>query len=137
MVAAGVPDPRPDHAAVILTMALEMQAVADTIELAPGSPLRLRIGIASGPAMAGVIGHRKFSYDLWGDAVNLASRMESTGVPGTIQVAASTRHLCGDRYAFTPRDVDVKGMGMLRTYVLEPEPEPPGTGPGPGETVPA
>ena len=72
-----------------------------TIEPTPGSPIRLRIGIASGPAVAGVIGHRKFSYDLWGDTVNLASRMESTGVPGAIQVAAATRRLCGDRYPFT------------------------------------
>jgi guanylate cyclase len=120
MVAAGVPEPRADHAAVILDMAIEMQAAAAAIELAPGTPLRLRIGIASGPAMAGVIGHRKFSYDLWGDAVNLASRMESTGLPGMIQVAASTWRLCGDRYAFEPRDVEVKGMGTMRTYLLEP-----------------
>ena len=83
-------------------------------------PLRLRIGIASGPAVAGVIGHRKFSYDLWGDAVNLASRMESTGVPGMIQIAESTWQLCRDRYPFTPRDVDVKGKGPMRTYLLDP-----------------
>ncbi len=80
----------------------------------------MRIGIASGPAVAGVIGHRKFSYDLWGDAVNLASRMESTGVPGMIQVAGSTWQLCGHRYPFTPRDVEVKGMGSLRSYLLDP-----------------
>ena len=70
--------------------------------------------------MAGVIGHRKFSYDLWGDVVNLASRMESTGVPGMIQVADSTWQLCRDQYAFTPRDVDVKGKGTMRTYMLDP-----------------
>ena len=86
----------------------------------PGYPIRLRTGIASGPVVAGVIGHRKFSYDVWGDAVNLASRMESTGVPGMIQVAGSTWMLCGERYPFTPRDVEVKGLGRLRTYLLDP-----------------
>jgi guanylate cyclase len=120
MVVAGAPEPRADHAAVIVDMALEMQAVAASTELTPGSPLQLRIGIASGPAVAGVIGHRKFSYDVWGDAVNLASRMESTGVPGAIQVASSTWGMCGDRYPFTPRDVEVKGLGALRTYLLDP-----------------
>jgi class 3 adenylate cyclase len=120
MVVAGAPEPRADHAAVIVDMALEMQAVAALTEPTPGSPLRLRIGIASGPAVAGVIGHRKFSYDVWGDAVNLASRMESTGVPGSIQVASSTWQVCGDRYPFTSRDVDVKGLGALRTYLLDP-----------------
>ena len=120
MVVAGAPEPRADHAAVIIEMALAMQATAKSTELSPGRPLRLRIGIASGPAVAGVIGHRKFSYDLWGDAVNLASRMESTGIPGMIQVAASTSRLCGDRYSFQPRDVEVKGLGALRTYLLDP-----------------
>ncbi len=89
-------------------------------EPTPGSPLRLRIGIASGPAVAGVIGHRKFSYDVWGDAVNLASRMESTGVPGTIQVAASTWRLCADRYPFRSREVDVKGLGVMQHVPARP-----------------
>ena len=120
MVVAGAPEPRTDHAAVIVDMALEMQALAALTELTPGSPLRLRIGIASGPAVAGVIGHRKFSYDVWGDAVNLASRMESTGVPGQIQVAASTARMCGERYPFRSREVEVKGLGTLRTYLLDP-----------------
>jgi guanylate cyclase len=120
MVVAGAPEPRADHAAVIVDMALAMQAVAGSSEASPGRPLQLRVGIASGPAVAGVIGHRKFSYDVWGHAVNLASRMESTGVPGTIQVAASTWQLCRDRYPFTPREVEVKGMGTLRTYLLYP-----------------
>ena len=82
--------------------------------------MRLRIGVASGPAVAGVIGHRKFSYDVWGDAVNLASRMESTGIPGEIQVAASTWRMCADRYPFRPREVEVKGLGTLQTYLLDP-----------------
>ncbi len=120
MVVAGAPEPLADHAAVIMDMALAMQDVAARTELAPGIPLRLRVGVASGPAVAGVIGTRKFSYDLWGDAVNLASRMESTGVPGMIQVAAPTWRLCADRYPFQPREVEVKGIGTLRTYLLDP-----------------
>ncbi len=120
MVVAGAPEPRADHAAVILEMAVAMQAQVHMTQQPPGSQLRVRIGIASGPAVAGVIGQRKFSYDLWGDAVNLASRMETTGVPGMIQVAESTRQLCGPRYSFTPREVDVKGIGLVRTYILDP-----------------
>ena len=120
MVVAGAPHPRADHASVIIEMAIAMHALADRTEPTPGHPLQLRTGVASGPAVAGVIGHRKFSYDIWGDAVNLASRMESTGLPGRIQVASSTWDHCRDRYPFTPRDVEVKGMGALRTYVLDP-----------------
>jgi adenylate cyclase len=120
MLVAGAPTARPDHAPVVLEMALAMSAATESAEPLPGVPLRLRIGIASGPAVAGVIGQRKFSFDLWGDAVNLASRMESTGVPGMIQIAESTWQLCHDRYPFTPRDVDVKGKGPMRTYLLDP-----------------
>jgi adenylate cyclase len=120
MVVAGAPVPRPDHAQVALEMALSMAAVSAVSEVSPGIPLRLRIGIASGPAVAGVIGHQKFSYDLWGDAVNLASRMESTGIPGMIQVADSTWQLCRDRYSFEEREVEVKGKGLMRTYLLDP-----------------
>jgi guanylate cyclase len=120
MVVAGAPEPRLDHAAVVLEMALAMHAMVERAGGSPGRPRQLRTGIASGPAVAGVIGHRKFSYDVWGDAVNLASRMESTGLPGLIQVASSTWQLCHERYPFTPRDVDVKGLGALRTYLLDP-----------------
>jgi guanylate cyclase len=120
MVVAGAPQPRADHAGVMLEMALAMHELARRTESRPGRPLELRTGVATGPAVAGVIGHRKFSYDLWGDAVNLASRMESTGLPGRIQVAQSTRELCRDRFAFTPRDVEVKGVGLVRSYLLDP-----------------
>src|SRR3954454_15971708 len=81
MVVAGAPEPRDDHASVILDMAIAMHHEVARVEPLAGRPLRLRIGIATGAAVAGVIGRRKFSYDLWGDAVNLASRMESTGIP--------------------------------------------------------
>ncbi|HEY3072871.1 MAG TPA: adenylate/guanylate cyclase domain-containing protein [Candidatus Limnocylindrales bacterium] len=121
MAAAGVPVPRPDHATVAVDMAVAMHAAIRSIRPAgDGKAPRLRIGIASGTAVAGVIGHRKFSYDLWGDAVNLASRMESTGVPGTIQVAESTWRLCANRYPFTTHEVEAKGLGTLTTYLLDP-----------------
>src|SRR5436309_3191886 len=120
LVVAGAPEPRQDHAAATLDMALAMHATVRSAEMSAGVPIRLRMGVASGPAVAGVIGHRKFSYDIWGDAVNLASRMESTGVPGSIQLAESTWRLCRDRYPFTPRDVEVKGIGAMRTYLLDP-----------------
>jgi guanylate cyclase len=122
MVVAGVPLARADHAAVILELAIAMQVEADRTELAPGRPVRLRCGVASGSAVAGVIGTRRFSYDIWGDVVNLASRLESTGIPGAIQVAESTRRLCPDTYPFVSRVVDVKGKGTITTYVLDPRP---------------
>ena len=90
MVAGGLPDPIPDHAAAMAELALEMLEVAARRSLPDGGQVRLRIGIASGPVVAGVIGRRRFSYDLWGDTVNTASRMQTTGVPGCIQVTERT-----------------------------------------------
>jgi guanylate cyclase len=121
MLVAGAPDPRADHALAVVEMALAIHAVAGSIDPVPGYAVRLRTGIASGQAVAGVIGRRKFSYDLWGDAVNVASRMQSTGVPGMIQIAESTRARCGDRYPFTPREIEVKGFGSMRTFLLDPD----------------
>jgi class 3 adenylate cyclase len=119
MVAGGLPDPMPDHAGAIAELALEMLELAARRSFPDGGPVRLRIGVDSGPVVAGVIGRRKFSYDLWGDTVNTASRMETTGVPGCIQVTERTRRLLGERYVFQERGViQVKGKGKMLTYFL-------------------
>jgi class 3 adenylate cyclase len=118
MVAAGVPVVRDDHAIAICDLALAMRDHVDASEFG-GRRLKMRIGIASGPVMAGIIGTQKFSYDLWGDTVNVASRMESAGVPGRIQVTDDTRHLVEDQFECEERGmVAVKGKGQLRTWFL-------------------
>ena len=78
----------------------------------------MRVGVASGPVIAGVIGAQRLQFDLWGETVNLASRMESSGVPGRIQISGSTRELLGERVSVEPRDVEVKGLGKLRTFLV-------------------
>jgi adenylate cyclase len=119
MVAAGIPDAQADHAERIATLAPRMlesvAAIADTT----GLELEARIGIHSGPITAGVIGTHKFVYDVWGDTVNTASRMESHSLPGRIQVSAVTRALLGDRFKLEPRGlIDIKGKGMMETFFL-------------------
>jgi len=119
MAAAGVPMPREDHAAAAAAMALEMQEAARCVQTPLGVGVRLRIGINTGPVVAGVIGTSKFIYDLWGDAVNTASRMESHGYPDSIQVTASVREALEGTFVFTPRGlVDVKGKGPMATWML-------------------
>ncbi len=119
MVAAGVPTPREDHADVIAAIALEMQELVASTEFG-GHRLRFRIGVNSGPLIAGVIGEQKFLYDLWGDTVNTASRMESHGLSGGIQITEATRRLLGDRYVMRPRgEIEVKGKGPMPVYFLE------------------
>ena len=119
MAAAGVPDPRPDHALAAARMALEMQAELDGCADELASPLLVRVGIDSGPLVAGVIGTSKFSYDLWGDTVNTASRMESSGVPGRVQVTARTAARLGDVLLLTPRgEIEVKGKGTMETFLI-------------------
>jgi class 3 adenylate cyclase len=119
MVAGGLPEPRPDHAQAVADLALTMQVeVARRIDTG-GQPLQARIGIDTGPVVAGVIGADKFSYDLWGDTVNTASRMETTGVPGCIQVTERTYRRLRDGYRFERRGVvAVKGKGEMVTWFL-------------------
>jgi adenylate cyclase len=118
MVASGVPVPRTDHAEAIAELALKIRDRMAVSEF-EGHRIALRIGIHSGPVVAGIIGSHKFAYDLWGDTVNTASRMESTGVPGQIQISKSTYELIKDRFACEPRGaVPVKGKGEMETYVL-------------------
>ncbi|NJO20436.1 MAG: family 3 adenylate cyclase [Spirulinaceae cyanobacterium RM2_2_10] len=119
MVVGGLPEPRPDHARAVAEMALDMQAVIAQFTDSEQQPLRLRLGMHSGPAIAGVIGRRKFIYDLWGDTVNTASRMESHGLVGAIQAThASYKHLYRD-YDWQRRGlVRIKGKGYMQTYLL-------------------
>ena len=117
MVAAGVPTPRPDHAAALTNMALDMVEAMRTSDEVGHLGLELRIGISSGPVVAGVIGRKRFLYDLWGDAVNTASRMESHGTPGRVQVTRATRELLGDDFVCEARGpIPVKGKGELEAW---------------------
>jgi len=119
MVVGGLPQPKADHAEAIASMAIAMQVAIQRFNRETGENFSLRIGIHSGAAIAGVIGIRKFSYDLWGDTVNVASRMESQGVPGKIQVTAATYALLRDRFDFEPRGtIHVRGRGEMQTYFL-------------------
>ncbi|MEG3955716.1 adenylate/guanylate cyclase domain-containing protein [Microcoleus sp. herbarium2] len=119
MVAGGIPIIRPDHAEASAEMALDMLVAIDELNVKLEATFDLRIGINSGPVVAGVIGTKKFIYDLWGNAVNTASRMESHGVPGRIQVSFYTYELLRDKYEFEERGlIDIKGQGEMRTYFL-------------------
>ncbi|MBE9117026.1 DUF3365 domain-containing protein [Lusitaniella coriacea LEGE 07157] len=122
MVVGGVPTPNKNHAIAIADMALDMQrAIAQLHEdaILDAEGIQIRIGINTGSVVAGVIGLKKFIYDLWGDAVNIASRMESSGAPGKIQVSAATYELLKDQYMFEERGaIAVKGKGEMVTYWL-------------------
>jgi class 3 adenylate cyclase len=119
MVAGGLPEPRPDHAEAVAELALDMREEVARHTDPSGQPLQVRIGVDTGPVVAGVIGRHKFSYDLWGDTVNTASRMESQGVPGCIQVTDRTHRRLRGRYRFERRGpVQVKGKGELVTWFL-------------------
>ena len=121
MVASGVPRARPDHAHVLVRMALEMRDYVRDHAFRDGRRVDFRIGINSGPVVAGVIGRKKFIYDLWGDAVNTASRMESHGAAGKIQITRATYDLIRDEFICEPRGtMVVKGKGEMEVwYVVE------------------
>jgi class 3 adenylate cyclase len=120
MAVAGAPAARPDHAIAAIEFGRALVRVVEGVRDQGGASLQIRIGIASGPVVAGVIGDRRLQFDLWGDTVNLASRMESSGIPGRIQIAGSTRDLVGSQVRLEPREVEVKGLGRLVTYLVAP-----------------
>jgi class 3 adenylate cyclase len=120
MVVSGVPEPREDHAETIAEMALDVLKAVEDYNHKRGYNFKVRIGMNSGPAVAGVIGKMKFAYDIWGDTVNTASRMESMGVSGKIQTTEVTYNKLKEKFNFQFRELlDVKGKGKLKTYFLE------------------
>ena len=119
MVVAGIPQPVADHAVAIAHMALDMIGVVEDYSRRTKTNLSIRVGIHTGSVVAGVIGTKKFIYDLWGDTVNTASRMESTGVPGRIQVTETTYKLLHDQFEFEERGpIEVKGKGPMPVFLL-------------------
>jgi len=119
MVVGGLPTPRVDHAEAVANMAIDMLHEIRLLSLEYSEPFSIRIGISTGPVVAGVIGLKKFIYDLWGDTVNIASRMESHGITGCIQVTAETYEILKDKYTFQRRGaIQIKGKGYMVTYLL-------------------
>ncbi|MBD1864761.1 PAS domain-containing protein [Trichocoleus sp. FACHB-46] len=119
MVAGGLPIPSDHHVEAIAEMGLDMLSAIVQFNTKHGTKLNLCVGINTGPVIAGVIGTKKFSYDLWGDTVNIASRMESHGLPGRVQVTEATYHHLKTHYTFEKRDIiEVKGKGSMQTYLI-------------------
>ncbi|MBX3734922.1 MAG: response regulator [Verrucomicrobiae bacterium] len=119
MLAGGIPVSREDHAQAVADAALEMIDALDRLNAANGTDLKIRVGMNTGPIVAGVIGKRKFTYDLWGDTVNVASRMESSGVPGAVHVSESTYQVLKEDFIFEERGLtECKGIGPVLTYFL-------------------
>ncbi len=119
MVAAGIPQPRDDHADAIVAFAFDLQETLKSFNRETGRNIRLRIGINSGPVTAGIIGRHRFLYDLWGDSVNIAARMESHGLPDEIHITDETRRLLRGEYLFEERGlIEVKGKGAMNTYFV-------------------
>jgi adenylate cyclase len=121
MAVAGAPEPRADHAAVALEFATALLTEEAEWRRVSDLDLEIRVGLASGAGVGGIIGRRRMLFDLWGDTVNTAARMDSSGIPGRIQLAPSTRALI-DEDAFEERTVDVKGLGSMTTYLLSRSP---------------
>jgi adenylate cyclase len=121
MVAGGLPQPQPDHCQAVAAFAVELVAVMARHRAWNGEPLSIRVGINCGPVVAGVIGRQKFIYDLWGDAVNVASRMESYGLSNEIQVTEAVKDRLAGLYSFEARGlIDIKGKGPMPVYLLRP-----------------
>lgn len=119
MVVSGVPEDRPDHVEALANLALDMAKAVRDLRDPNGQPVPLRMGMAAGPVVAGVVGARRFFYDVWGDAVNVASRMETTDPEGRIQVPQDVYDRLRDRFILEERgDVDVKGKGLMHTWYL-------------------
>jgi adenylate cyclase len=119
MAVAGAPEPSVEHARAAMELARSMLSVLAEVRAGTDVPLELRVGLASGPVVGGVIGQQRILFDLWGDTVNTASRMQSVGMPGRVQVAQTTERLLHDRYAFDAREqIEIKGLGTMITYVL-------------------
>jgi adenylate cyclase len=119
MVAGGLPEPRPDHCEAVAAFALDMLAAMKEHKSWTGEPMGIRVGINTGPVVAGVIGQQKFIYDLWGDAVNVASRMESNGLSNSIQVTQAVQERLHGLYDFEARGpIPIKGKGEMVTYLM-------------------
>jgi len=120
MAVCGLPDPTENHAERMVRMAIRMVHITREHAFENRVSMQVRVGINSGPVVAGVIGKSKYIYDLWGDTVNLASRMESTGVPGAVQVTRAVYEQLADKFAFEPRgNVEVKGKGLVEAWLLK------------------
>ena len=119
MVAGGLPELRDDHAAAVAGMAVRLPGAVRDVSARFDLDLTVRIGMDTGPVAAGIIGHDKFSYDVWGDAVNTASRMEHHGVPGRVHITEATRRALGDRFSYEVlAPLEVKGKGQMQTFLI-------------------